>query len=143
MANDAAELLLRAGQEAGHVFEGDERDVEAVAEAHEARALVGRIDVEHASEHAGLVGDDADRLAGEPCEADHQVAGVVLLHLEEVGVVHHQPKQLPHVVGLHGVGGDHAVQALLGAVGGVGGRAAGRVVHVVSRQEAEQLANHG
>ena len=38
VADDAAVLLLRAGQKAGHVFEGDQRNVEAVAEADEARA---------------------------------------------------------------------------------------------------------
>ena len=60
MLDDAAELLGGAGQEAGHVLERDERDVEAVAEAHEARALDRGVDVEAAGQVRGLVGDDAD-----------------------------------------------------------------------------------
>jgi hypothetical protein len=51
--DDAAVLLVGAGQEAGHVLEGDQRDVEGVAEAHEARALDRGVDVEHAGEDAG------------------------------------------------------------------------------------------
>jgi hypothetical protein len=51
--DDAAVLLVGAGQEARHVLERDERDVEAVAEAHEARGLDARVDVEAPGEHAG------------------------------------------------------------------------------------------
>jgi hypothetical protein len=40
VADDAAVLLVDAGQEAGHVDEGDERDVERVAGAHEAGRLL-------------------------------------------------------------------------------------------------------
>ena len=49
--DDAAVLLVRAGQEAGHVDERDERDVERVARAHEAGRLLRRVDVERAGEH--------------------------------------------------------------------------------------------
>ena len=63
VADDAAVLLLHAGQEAGHVHEGQQRNVEGVAEADEARRLVGGVDIQHAGLHAGLVGDDADGAA--------------------------------------------------------------------------------
>ncbi len=42
VADDPAVLLGGAGEEAGHVLEGDEGDVEGVAEAHEAGALHAR-----------------------------------------------------------------------------------------------------
>ena len=58
MADDAAVLLLRAGKKAGNVFEGDERNVEGVTEAHEARTFVRRVDVEDTGEKCRLVGDD-------------------------------------------------------------------------------------
>ena len=64
--DDAAVLLRRAGHEAGHVDEGDDRDVERIAEAHEARRLDRALDVEAAGQHQRLVGDDADR-SGRPC----------------------------------------------------------------------------
>ena len=53
MADDAALLLRRAGQEARHVDERDERDVERVADAHEARRLHRSVDVEHARQRVG------------------------------------------------------------------------------------------
>src|SRR6516164_10398137 len=48
VADDAAKLLVGAGEKSGHVLEGHKRDVEGVAEAHEARALIRRVDVEAA-----------------------------------------------------------------------------------------------
>ena len=68
--DDALPLLRRAGQEAGHVDEGQHRDVEGVAGAHEPRRLLGGVDVEAAGELRRLVGDDADRVALDPAEAD-------------------------------------------------------------------------
>ena len=53
IANDAAVLLLHAGKKPGHILERDQRNVECVAEAHEARRLYTRIDVEHAGKKAG------------------------------------------------------------------------------------------
>ena len=47
----------------------DDRDVERVARADEARGLLGRLDVQRAGEDARLVRDDADRVSAEPREA--------------------------------------------------------------------------
>ena len=87
MPDDAAVLLHRARQEARHVLEGDQRDVERVAEPHEARAFHRRVDVERAGEHRRLVRDDADRPPVEPREADEDVPREVLVHFEEVALV--------------------------------------------------------
>ena len=78
------------GQEAGHVAEREQRDVEGVAGAHEARGLGGGVDVEHARQLVGLVADDADRVAVQAREAADDVLGVVLVHLEELVVVDDQ-----------------------------------------------------
>src|SRR5262249_2104616 len=56
--DDAAVLLPEARQEARNVDEHDQRDVEAVAEAHETSGLDARIDVETPGEEHRLVGDD-------------------------------------------------------------------------------------
>jgi hypothetical protein len=61
--DDPAVLLVGAGQEPGHVDEGEDRDVERVAEPHEAGGLLGAVDVEHPGEVGGLVADDAHRAA--------------------------------------------------------------------------------
>ena len=108
--DDAAVLLLNAGQEAGNVFEGHQRNVEAVAEANEARGLDGGVDVEHAGEEVGLVGDDADGASVEAGKADDDVLGVVLLHLEEVAVIDHAGDDVLDVVGLVALGGNHGVE---------------------------------
>src|SRR6185312_6128655 len=59
--DDAAIFLRRARQETGNIDEGDDGDIEAVAEAHEARALDRGVDVEASRQHHRLVGDDAHR----------------------------------------------------------------------------------
>ena len=87
MADDAAPLLRRAGQEARHVDERDERDVERVAGADEPRRLHRGVDVEHAGERVRLVADDPDGVPAEPREAADDVLRVVGLELEEVAVV--------------------------------------------------------
>ena len=89
VADDAAVLLARAGQEAGHVLERDERNVERVAEAHEARALHGRVDVQAAGRHLRLVRHDAHRAPAETREANDDVLRVLRHDFEEVAVVHH------------------------------------------------------
>src|SRR2546422_1793783 len=98
--DDATVLLRHAGQEPGHVFERDERDVERVAEADEPRPLERRVDVQHARQHRRLVRDEADRPAAQPREPDDQVLGEGLVHLEELPVVHDPPDHVVHVVGL-------------------------------------------
>ncbi len=86
-ADDAVVLLLGAGQEARDVDEGDDRDVEGVAGAHEAGGLLGGVDVEAAGELGRLVGDDADAAAVDATEADDDVLGALGLDLEELVVV--------------------------------------------------------
>ncbi len=66
-------LLVRAGQESGHVDERQDGDVERVAEADEPCRFLRGVDVERPGVDARLVGDDADRLAVEAREADDDV----------------------------------------------------------------------
>ena len=115
----------------------------AVAEADEARGLAcDAVDVEAAGQHQRLVGDDADRLALEPDEAGEDVAGEVLLDLEEIALVGELQDQLAHVVGLVGAVGDQRVEARLAA-----GRARRRTAarggfsRLLERQEVEQPAH--
>ena len=138
MADDPAPLLARSGQESGHVLERHERDLKRVAEAHEARALDARVDVETAGEDAGLVADDPDRPAVQPREADDDVPGEVLVHLEEVAVVHHQAHELLHVVGLVGGLGHDRRQGGLPPVDRVRARPARRILGPVARHERQQ-----
>ncbi|MPM37910.1 hypothetical protein SDC9_84530 [bioreactor metagenome] len=138
VADDAAVLLGDARQEAGDVDEGDQRDVEGVAEPDELRALVGGVDVQHAGHHTRLVRHDADGVPVDAGEADDDVLRVAGLDLEEVGVVDDAPDDLPDVVALLALGRYDVAQRLvrLDDIVGVDPR---RLGEVVLRQEAEQL----
>src|SRR5690606_19312086 len=111
VADDAAAFLGDAGEEAGDVNEGEQGDVEDVAEADEARGLVGGVDVEGAGLEGGLVGDDAGDDALDAAEADDHVFGEVAMDVEEVAVVHESGDDLVHVDGGLGVGGHELVHA--------------------------------
>ena len=78
VANGAAVFLRRSRQETGDIDEGHQRDVEAVAEADEARALDRRVDVEDPRQKRRLIGDDADGNAVVARETDQQVGRELL-----------------------------------------------------------------
>src|SRR5439155_18218888 len=106
----AAILLVGTREKSGHIFEGDERNVESIAEAHKARSLERGIDIEHARQKRGLVGDDAYGPSIEPRESDDDVFRVVLVDFEEVAIVHHRVDYVLHVVRLIGFGGNNFVE---------------------------------
>ncbi len=126
------------GQVTADVGEGDDRDVEAVAEAHEARGLERRGDVERAGEVQRLVGDDADGAAGQARQADDDVLRVVGVDLQEVGAVDDAVDHLANVVGLRLVLGQDGQHLFVAASGVVAHLDDGRVVHVVQRQVSDE-----
>ncbi len=142
MADDAAELLCGARKEAGNILEGQNRNVERVAEAHETRALHRRVDIQAAGQIGGLIGDDAHGTPVQPREAHHDVAGEVLMDFEEFAVIDHAMNDIGDVVGLVGFGRHQRVERRVHASGGVRGGTARRIVAIVLRQVAEQLADH-
>ena len=143
MADDAAVLLGGARQEARHVDKGHERDVEGVAEAHEARALVGSVDVQSAGHHLRLVGDHAHWLAVEMGESDHDVHRVEGLRLQELAAVDDHRDDVLDVVWLLGVVGDDRRQPRRLAVRVVRRLDAWRLVVAALRDVSEELANLG
>ncbi len=99
VGDDAAVLLRRARQVARDVDEDDDRDVEAVAEAHEARRFDRRRDIERAGQVQRLVGDDTHRPPRQPRQANDDVLGVIGVHFQEVGAIDDAVDHLAHVVG--------------------------------------------
>ncbi len=87
MLDDAAEFLLRAGQETGYIFERNQWNVERVAETHESRAFHRGVDIQHAGKKRWLISDNAHRAAVEPREAHYNVLRVMLVHFEKVVIV--------------------------------------------------------
>ena len=63
MANDSAVLLLDAGQKSGDVFEGDQWDVEAIAEPDEPGGFDRSVNVQNSRKVCRLIRNDANRPA--------------------------------------------------------------------------------
>ena len=141
MQDDAAILLLRAGQEAGHIDQRNQRDVERVAEAHEARGFARGVVVEASGQHLRLVGHNAHRNAVEAGKAHDDIRRKVLVYFQKFAVVHHAANHLIHVVGLVGAVGDNIVQRIFEPVDRVFARRYGRFFEVVLRQVAQQAAD--
>ena len=107
VCNDGSVLLLGAGKEAGNIHQGNQGDVEGVAEAHEAGGLPAGIDIQHAGKHLGLVGHNSHASACKACKTNNYVLGKVLVNLKELSVIYNAPDDSVHVVGLVGVVRDN------------------------------------
>ena len=141
MLDEPAVFLRRTRQEARHVDERDDRNIEAVAEAHEARRLARRIAVEHAREHHRLVRDDADGAAFHAREAGHDVLRERFLDFEEVGFVDDFEDQLLDVVRLVRIVRNERVERMVDALGLVFRRNFRNARLVARRQEIHQAAH--
>ncbi len=108
--DDSAEFLLSAGEKTWNIFEGDERNVEGVAETHETRALHRGIDIENAGEEGRLIANDAGGAAVEARKSDDEIFRIVFMHFEEVAIVNDGVDSIFHVVGLLGIGGNEGVE---------------------------------
>jgi len=117
VADDPVVLLIGSRHEPGHVLEGEDGDVERVAEADESGALLARLDVERARVHAGL-------LATIPTEWPSSRANPTTMFFAKFSctskkepVVDDAADHVLHVVRLsRGVGNDVA-QLVVGALG--------------------------
>ena len=140
--DDAAVLLGHAGQEPGHVHEGHDRQVEAVAEADEARGLERRVDVEHPGEHRRLVGHDrrpAARPAGRSRPGCCRRSPAAPRGSSPSSTT--RPITSCMSYGLLALSGIRSSSASSRRSTGSSVGRCGRIVEVVQRQEAEQLAD--
>ena len=84
-----------------------------------------------------------DRAAVHAGESHDDVFRVVLLHFEEIAVIHDARGSRPSCRRAGSIAsGTMRVERGIGAVDGIGAGLARRVVEIVRRQEAEQLAHH-
>ncbi len=134
VSDDAAPFLLRAGKEAGNVLQGDERDVEGVAEADETGALDRGIDVENTRHVEGLVRDDTHDVPVQARESDDDILGPQGLHLEERAVIDDEVDDLVDVVRLPGIVGNDIGELRLFPAGFVARRRVRRILEVVLRE---------
>ncbi len=108
--DDAPKLLLGARKKTWNILEGDERDVEGVAETHEARALHGSVDIENPGEEGRLIADDPNGAAIKARKAHDKVFRIMFVDFEEVTIVDDRVDGIFHVVGLLGIGGNEGVE---------------------------------
>ena len=141
--DDAAVFLSGARQEARYVDERHDRNIERVAEPYEAGRFARGVDVEHAGQELRLVRDDADALSVEPGETGHDVRRELGLAFEKVAVVDDAPDYVQHVIGFVRIVRNDVVEHVVQPVDRVSAVHRGSVLHVVRRQEAEQLAQRG
>ena len=100
MADDAAILLLSPGKKTGYVFERNQRNVEGIAETHEASALGGSVDVQHARQKCRLVGHNAHGTPIQPGKAHHDIFCIMFMHLKKIAVIHDASDDVLDVVRL-------------------------------------------
>ena len=77
-------------------------------------SLVGRVDIQHARLHAGLVGDDPDGASGDPREPHHDIHGVARLHFQKIAEIHDLRDHVADVVALLVVRRHDVVQRRVG-----------------------------
>ena len=142
LTNDTSVLLVDTGQESGDINEGDERNVEGIAEADETSTLDGGVDIEAAGLLERLVGDDTNGSALHATETNDEVLGEVGGGLEEVVVIDDHVDDLLHIVGELGVGGDDLLEGDIGTVARIVALADGDAVLVVERKEVVE-SSHG
>ena len=141
MTNDAAVLLIDAWHEAGDILDGDDRDVEAVAETNETCALLRGIDIQSASEDLRLIGQEADGATCHAAEADDEVLGEVWSDLEEILMVADRLDDVLDVVWDVRIGWHYALELVTLAGQLVGGGVDRGILHVVAWEEADELTD--
>ena len=101
----------------GRVAEKEDRQVERVAELHEARGLVGAVAVDRAGEVERVVGDDAERAALDARQRGDHAGAEAAAQLEHRAAVGERLDDRAHVVDAQAVLRDDVAQpTLVGAV---------------------------
>ena len=86
MLDDAIVFLRSTRKESGNIDEGNDRNIEAIAEAYKAGALAAGVAVQNTRQNHGLIGDDPHGVALDVPEADEHVAvGLLVGVAQEVG----------------------------------------------------------
>eukprot|EP00128_Syssomonas_multiformis_P009314 Colp12_sorted_trinity150504_noHs@18518 len=123
-------LLRNARKEARHIDEGNNGNVERIAEANETCSLDGRVDVKNTTGLHRLVADNTDGAATDPSKTDHNVLSIVGHDLKEVLLVNDLANDILNVVGLGAIFGNKGVERGLDPINWVLSNDLGRVILV-------------
>ena len=123
VAHGRRALGRRADHEAGRVAQEQHRQLERVAQLHEARRLVGAVGVDRAAEMGGVVGDHPQRTAVDARERGDHPRAEAVAQLEHRVLVEQRLDDAAHVVDALALLGDQLAQQLLvGHRAGLGAR---------------------
>jgi len=113
VADEGRSLGIRSNHETGRVAQGNDRQVEGIAELQEARRLVGRVRVDGAAEVHRVVGQHPDRPTVEAGEGGHHAGGEAGTQLKGGTDIEEALDDGVDVVGAAALGGDHVAQRQL------------------------------
>ena len=135
-------LLPRTRQEARHVYQSHQRDIESIAETHETRPLAAGIAVEHTGIALRLVGHHAHALPVEAGKAHDDILGIIGLHLKKLAVVHYRPDDFVHIVRLIRIVRNDFIEKILQTVNRVGTFQTGSLFHIILGHITDEGTNH-
>ena len=138
MLDKPAIFLRRAGQEAGHINQRDNRNVKTIAKPHETRRLAAGIAVQHARQHHGLIGNKAHCAPFHAAETDDNVLGKIGLDFEKIALIYHFQNQFAHVIRHVGVFRHQRVERRLHAVAQVKCRTLRYAGAIAQRQKVNE-----
>ena len=138
MPDDAASLLFDAGQEARHIDQGHQGNVEGITEADEAGTFIGRIDVERAGTHRRLIGKQANHHALDARETNDEIFRETCVHFEKVAVIHQACDHQARIQRRRAFRGDQRVHLLVRRLVDIGGQPMRRFLGIVGWQKAQQ-----
>ena len=110
MADERGLLRLGPDHDPGRVAQEEQREVEGVAQLHEAGRLVGAVGVDRAGEVHGVVGDHAHRAPFDADQRGDHAEAEVRAQLEHRPDVGDRVDGRPHVVHLQAVLRDHVAR---------------------------------
>ena len=138
-------LLRHARQEARYIFEGNQRNVEAVAKTDETCSLIGSVYIQHTSQISRLVGYNSYRTTIQTGEANHNILCKMGHHFKEILVIHNRLYYILNVIRNVRVFRNHSLKLFCLTSGIIRTRNKRSILHIIGRQEAEQFAygQHG
>ena len=135
-------LLPRTRQEARHIHQGHQRNVERITKTHETRPLAAGIAVEHACIALRLVGHHAHALPVEAGEAHNDILGIIGLHFKKLTIVHYRSDNFVHVIRLIRIVRNDFIEEILQTVNRVGTFHPWCFLHVVLRNITDKGTDH-
>ena len=141
MADDTTVLLGGTGQEAGNIYQGEQRNAEGIAGTDKACSLIGAVDIHAAGHGLGLVGDNTNGAAIEAGKAGNHIGGIHAHVVHVLAAIGDGLDDIVHIIRLVGIIRDDGIQLIGNAVGIVTIEDGGSGITEVGGQVAQQTTD--